>query len=93
MKNISYNQAINLLRNYKAILIDVQLEKDYYKRNLIGSINIPVEEIKNKIESLVKNKNDLIIVYCLSGIRSLAASYILSEMGYTNVFNIQNGIL
>ena len=92
MKNISYNQAIEILRNYNTILIDVQTESDYEKKHMINSINVPVEEINRKITNMVKDKNQIIIVYCLKGIRSVAAYDMLKRLGYNNVYNIQGGI-
>ena len=35
MKNISYDQAIEMIRNYNTILIDVQTESDYAKKHMI----------------------------------------------------------
>ena len=52
MKNISYDQAIEILRNYNTILIDVQTESDYVKKHMINSINIPVEEINQKVNTI-----------------------------------------
>lgn len=92
MKNISYDQAIEILRNYNTILIDVQTESDYVKKHMINSINIPVEEINQKVNTIIKDKNQIVIVYCLKGIRSIAAYDMLKRLGYNNVYNIQGGI-
>ena len=92
MKNISYDQAINILQNHKVILLDVQLESDYNKKHIAGSINIPVEEINKRAIKILKDKNQLIIVYCLKGIRSEAACDMLKRLGYQNIYNIQGGI-
>ena len=92
MKNISYDQAIKLVRNNNGVLLDVQLERDYYKRHLPSSINIPVEEINQKANKLIMSKNEFIVVYCLSGIRSVAACDMLKRLGYNNIYNIEGGI-
>ena len=92
MKNISYDQAINILQRNKVVLLDVQLESDYNKKHIVGSINIPVEEINKKALQIIKDKNQTIIVYCLKGIRSEAASDMLKRLGYKNIYNIQGGI-
>lgn len=92
MKNVSYDQAINLVVNYNAKLIDTQLEEDYYKKHLQGSINIPVEQINEYAPYYLQNKNEIIVVYCLKGIRSIAATDMLERQGYVNVYNLQGGI-
>lgn len=92
MKNVSYDQAINLVNEYGAKLIDVQLENDYYRSHLYGSINIPVENIANEIANVTNSIDEVLVVYCLKGIRSVAACDILTRLGYINVYNIQGGI-
>ena len=47
-----------------------------------------MEEIINKYPTIVKNKNEYIVLYCTSGIRSKKAQNILISMGYTNVYNL-----
>lgn len=92
MKNVSYDQAINLVNEYGAKLIDVQLENDYYRSHLYGSINIPVENIADEIANVTNSIDEVLVVYCLKGIRSVAACDILTRLGYINVYNIQGGI-
>ena len=46
---------------------------------------IPEYEIEAKAESLLPDKNQLILVYCRSGRRSKIASEALVKLGYTNV--------
>ena len=92
MNNISYDQAIELINLNNVILLDVQKERDYQKKHLLGSINIPVEEIKEKVINVTPDKNQIIIVYCLKGIRSEAAVDMLKRLGYNNIYNIQGGI-
>lgn len=92
MKNISYDQAMKLIKTHNAKLVDTQLEYDYLKNHLPNSINIPVEEINDKAYKYLNDKNEAIIVYCQSGIRSVAACDMLKRLGYTNLYNIQGGI-
>ncbi len=92
MKNLSYDQAMKLVKSYNAKLIDTQLYHEYLREHLTGSINIPVEEINEKAHKYLKDKSEIIIVYCLSGVRSIAACDMLQRLGYINVYNIQNGI-
>ncbi len=92
MKNISYDQAMELLKIYQAKLIDTQTRYEYEKRHIVGSINIPVEEITEKAYQYFNDRNEVLVVYCLNGTRSIAACDMLQRLGYSNVFNIQGGI-
>ena len=66
MKNVSYDQAINLVVNYNAKLIDTQLEEDYCRKHLQGSINIPVEQINNYADAIHANAAKVGHNFCLA---------------------------
>ena len=53
------------------------------------AINIPLDNI-SKIEY---DKDTKIILYCASGIRSTEAAKKLSDLGYTNIYNLDGGLL
>ena len=57
-----------------------------------GAINIPLFNIEKEIGNVVRNKNDIIILYCSSGNRSKEAKKILENMGYQEVYNLKGGI-
>ena len=50
-----------------------------------GAILIPDYEIAEKAEDVLKDKNQLILVYCRSGRRSKLAAETLANLGYANV--------
>jgi rhodanese-related sulfurtransferase len=59
-----------------AIVVDVRTPAEYKSGHISGSINIPVDSIKAKIDDLRK-KNQTIITCCRSGARSGMARDIL----------------
>ena len=65
--------------------IDVRSPEEYADGHIEGVVNVPVEEIEGKIESLVPNKDDLVILNCRSGGRAGRTAPKLRAMGYTNV--------
>ena len=58
----------------------------------IGAINIPLYELEKYGISKLKNKEETIIVYCQSGIRSLKAIKILKKAGFKILYNLKNGL-
>ena len=54
-------------------IIDVRSKQEYDEGHIDGAILIPEYEIKEKIEEIVKNKEEKILVYCSSGTRSKIA--------------------
>ena len=67
------------------IILDTRTQAEYDEGHIPGAIVISHEEIKDKAESVLKDKNQLILVYCRSGRRSKLASEDLVELGYTNI--------
>ena len=70
-----------------AVLLDVRTREEYQDGHILGSINIPFQELAG-IESAVQNKSTPIFSYCLSGARSAQASAELRCRGYVSVKNI-----
>ena len=68
------------------IIIDVHSEAEFYSGHIENSLNIPLDDLPSKMDYL-KNKDQVIITCCASGIRSAGAAKLLSARGYTNVVN------
>jgi rhodanese-related sulfurtransferase len=71
-------------------LIDVREEFEYEVSNL-GGVLIPLGGILIEADKVAKDKP--VIVQCRSGKRSAAAIMQLETLGYTNLYNLQGGIL
>ena len=67
------------------IILDVRTQEEYDQGHIPGAIVISHEEIKEKAEEMLTDKEQLILVYCRSGRRSKLAAEILVELGYTNI--------
>ena len=67
------------------IILDVRTQEEYDEAHIEGAILIPDYEITDKAESVLKDKNQLILVYCRSGRRSKLAASDLASLGYTNI--------
>lgn len=84
---------VDLYIKQGAIIIDVRSPQEYREGHIDGAICIPDYQIKKEISKYVKNKEENIILYCSTGHRSQKAQKILENMGYTNVYNVYEGIL
>ena len=73
-------------------LLDVRTSIEVSKAKIaINSIHIPMNEIPIKMSDL--NKNDDIIVYCKSGVRSKKVCDYLIDNNFKNIRNLEGGIL
>lgn len=83
---ITAKEAKNIMNNETDYLIlDVRTEEEFAEAHIEGAILIPDYEIAQKAESILTNKDQLILVYCRSGRRSKIAASELAAMGYTNI--------
>ncbi|TSJ43343.1 rhodanese-like domain-containing protein [Mucilaginibacter corticis] len=71
-------------------LIDVREDFEYETSNLGGQL-IPLGGIVIEADKISKDKP--VVVMCRSGKRSAAAIMQLEQLGYTNLSNLQGGIL
>jgi rhodanese domain protein len=86
-KKITSDEAKNIMSTQKAIVVDVRSLEEYNEGHIPNAISVPLETIENEAEIKLKNKDDLILVYCRSGRRSREAALRLIEKGYTNVID------
>lgn len=85
-------EQIEELEKQGAIIIDVRSPQEFEEGHLRNAICIPDYEIMQKIEEVVPDKEQTIIVYCSSGYRSKKIQKKLENRGYTKVYNLYNGI-
>jgi len=71
-------------------LIDVREDFEYETSNL-GGLLIPLGGIVIEADKISRDKP--VVVMCRSGKRSAAAIMQLEQLGYTNLSNLQGGIL
>ena len=67
------------------ILLDVRTQEEYDEKHIPGAVLIPNTEIAELAETVMPDKDQLILVYCRSGRRSKLAAEALAELGYTNI--------
>ncbi|MCX6922829.1 MAG: rhodanese-like domain-containing protein [Verrucomicrobia bacterium] len=71
-----------------ALVIDVRSESEFQERHLPGAINIPLNRLGEEIARRAPNKEQALLLHCLSGTRSGMGTSALKKMGYQNVFNL-----
>ena len=91
IKNISIYELKNIISDKNILIIDTREKLEYKKRRLPGAINIEIDEI-DKILEICPDKNKKILVYCSKGVRSIVVAERLDELGYTKIYNLEEGI-
>lgn len=67
------------------VILDVREADEYAEGHIKGAIQLSYTELEAKAESVLTDKNQLILIYCRSGRRSAIAGETLCQMGYTNL--------
>jgi phage shock protein E len=71
-----------------AKIIDVRSRGEFASGHFSGAVNIPLDELSGKV-STIGSKDQAVVVYCASGMRSSSAVGVLKAAGFGNV---ENGI-
>ncbi|MCX8156771.1 MAG: rhodanese-like domain-containing protein [Verrucomicrobiae bacterium] len=84
---VSVRAALEHLRQ-GAKVIDVRTPEEYQRDHLPGAVNVPLHELEERIARVAPDKNQPLLLHCLSGGRSGIAARKLRQMGYQQVFNL-----
>ena len=94
MKNITVEELKKKMDSGEPInLIDCREPNEYEEANLGGKL-VPLGKIQTmQIEDIEHLRDEEVIVHCRSGKRSMMACMVLDQMGFTNTYNLEGGIL
>ena len=70
----------DLIKNNSGTILDVRTQGEFMGGNVAGSVNIPVQELMDRLEE-VKTMKEPLILCCASGQRSGMAQQMLSSEG------------
>jgi rhodanese-related sulfurtransferase len=70
-------------------LLDVRTVKEFEAGHIEGAVNIPVDEIRQRLQEIPQAKR--IDIYCEAGLRGYLANRILRQNGFNEVFNLSGG--
>jgi len=75
-----------IIEHPDAIILDVRTEEEFAEGHIPDAVLIPDYELSARAADELPNKDALILIYCRSGRRSVDASHILVNQGYTQVY-------
>lgn len=73
------------------LLLDVREPHEYTAGHIPGSVLIPMGKVLSRLSEIPRDQT--VVVVCRSGNRSGQVAEKLAEQGYTNVLNLQGGVL
>lgn len=88
VKQYHWDQVEKLPRDGSVTLLDTRTPGEYAAGHIEGYINIPVDELRDRLDEIDSDKP--VYVICQSGIRSYIASRILTQNGF-DAYNFSGG--
>ena len=86
IRHVSMDDILKIMNENKDyVIVDVRTPDEYKEGHIPNAINIPNETINETVYNKLKDKNQLILIYCRSGSRSRQAAYKMQKLGYTNL--------
>jgi NADPH-dependent 2,4-dienoyl-CoA reductase/sulfur reductase-like enzyme/rhodanese-related sulfurtransferase len=79
---------IDRLTEHDAFILDVRTAHEFGSGRIPGSVNVPVDELRERIAELPTNR--LVVVTCAAGLRGHTATALLRDSGYDAV-NLDGG--
>jgi len=76
----------------RPLVVDVRTAGEFPQEHIEGSINIPLEELREGAAGLPSDRGAHIVTVCNVGKLSLAAMLVLKSLGYRNVQNLMGGL-
>ncbi len=89
-KQVHVSEVRKLVEN-NAYIIDVREKHEFEQGHIIGAVNIPLSELRDRITEIPKDK--LVYVHCRSAQRSYNAALALGHLGFDNIYNISGSYL
>jgi len=88
---ISVNELQSMLKNKDFTLVNVHIPFEGDIPNT--DVSIPYDQIAQSLDQLPADKNAEIVLYCRSDRMSTIASETLVGQGYTNIYNLDGGMV
>jgi rhodanese-related sulfurtransferase len=75
------------------IILDVRTPEEFNAGHIANAININIADSNFSSEVLKLDKNATVAVYCRSANRSAVATNEMAELGFTDMYDMQGGII
>ncbi len=85
-EQITAKDAKKIMDNQEGYaILDVRTKPEYDASHIEDAILLPHDEINEEVTEIIPDKNQLLLVYCRSGVRSKFAALQLAQLGYMNI--------
>jgi len=69
------------------LFVDVRSPAEFARGHLDGAVNLPLDELLQRILAVAPDRHRALVLYCASGARSAHGCALLQRLGYTAAHN------
>lgn len=80
-----------LRKSSKITIIDLRSRDAWKKEHIRGSIQISLQELPDRIASVIPDKSSTVVCLCNGSVQSAMAIVFLRAEGYSNSYNLSGG--
>lgn len=88
---VVYPNQIEDYIKQNAFFLDVRTPEEFEEGSIPGSVNIEIDQLRQRLSEINVSKDTPIVVNCYVGLRAYLAIMILKSHGYTNLYNLSGG--
>ena len=87
-RKITAVEAKDMIDDGNVTVVDVRGDEEYASGHIPGAILTPNESIGEEQPPNLPEKDEVLLVYCRTGVRSKEAAHKLLNLGYTQVYDL-----
>ena len=91
-KRLAPLQAVRLINDREALVVDLRPVGDFKKGHLMNALNLPLAKLEERAGELGKDKSRPVLLYCALGSVAGEAAAKLRKLGYNEVYPLRGGI-
>jgi phage shock protein E len=80
-------------KDKELVLLDVRTPEEFAAGHIPGAINIPHDQLPNRLAEIAGAKNKDVVVYCRTGRRSAIAQETLTTQGFKSVRHLEGDMV
>lgn len=91
-RELSPQEAVLLINREHPLVVDVREAKEFATGHIADARNIPMSQLKQRLDELAKYRQKPLLVNCQSGTRTFNACAILKSAGCEQIYVLKGGI-
>ncbi len=91
-RTLSPQGAVGMINRDNAVVVDLRKEDEFRQGHIAGSINVPFDELDNRLSELKAQGDSPLILVCDNGSRAGPAGRHLNSQGLDNIWRISGGL-